>query len=94
MKLYDRKSNDTRDIVISNTHLFDRYDNFKKGWEFNAETKSATDYLNSLSGPNYKFVQTLDNGVLWTENKASFDLLFKIIKGTNFVVDLHLGESE
>ena len=30
MKLYDWKSNDTRDIVISNTHLFDRYDNFKR----------------------------------------------------------------
>tara|TARA_R100001086_G_scaffold236851_2_gene160562 strand:- start:195 stop:461 length:267 start_codon:yes stop_codon:yes gene_type:complete len=88
MKLYDWKSNDTRDMFISYT--------FGHGWEINAESKSATDYVNKLSGPDFKWasVQNIDDGVLYTENKASFDMLFKIIKGTNFVVDLHLGESE
>jgi hypothetical protein len=87
MRLYDWKSGNTRDIVISYT--------FGHGWEINAETRSASGYLNSLSGPDLKWasVQNIDDGVLYTENKDSFDMLFKIIKGTNYVVDLHLGES-
>tara|TARA_R100001443_G_scaffold115734_1_gene134199 strand:+ start:139 stop:366 length:228 start_codon:yes stop_codon:yes gene_type:complete len=69
---------------------------FGQGWEINAESKSATDYVNKLSGPDFKWasVQNIDDGVLYTDNKASFDMLFNIIKGTNYVVDLHLGESE
>ena len=85
MRLYDWKSNDTRDIVIKKTTTFG------EGWEFKAESKSATEYLNRLSGPDLEWasVENYDDGVLWTENKASFDMLFKIIEGTNFVVDLH-----
>jgi len=88
MRLYDWKSSDTRDMFISYT--------FGQGWEINAESKSATDYVNKLSGPDFKWasVQNIDDGVLYTDNKASFDMLFNIIKGTNYVVDLHLGESE
>ncbi|QDP51557.1 MAG: hypothetical protein Unbinned2026contig1000_12 [Prokaryotic dsDNA virus sp.] len=87
MRVYDWKSSDTRDIVVCYT--------FGEGWFFHAETKSATDYLNKLSGPDFKwaFVKNLDDGILTTENKSSFDMIYETLKGTNFVVDLHLGES-
>jgi len=88
MKVYDWKSNDTRDIVII-------HDTSRKCWQFDAETKSASNYFNQLCGPDieWAFVHSYVDG-LYTENQASFDMLFKIIKGTNFVVDLHLGESK
>ena len=88
MRLYDWKSSDTRDIVII-------HNTSGKSWEFNAETKSASNYFDQLCGPNLEWASVhSDDGILYTENKASFDMLFNIIKGTNFVVDLHLGESK
>ena len=87
MRLYDWKSNDTRDIIISHP--------FGESWEFNAETKSASEFFNQLCGPDLEWASVhSDDGVLYTENKPSFDMLFNIIKGTNYVVDLHLGESQ
>ena len=87
MRVYDWKSNDTRDIIISHP--------FENSWSFYAETKSASEYFNQLSGRSLEWASVhSDEGILYTDNKASFDMLFKIIKETNFVVDLHLGESE
>jgi hypothetical protein len=88
MRVYDWKSSDTRDIVIIHNTL-------SEVWGFYAETKSASNYFEQLCGPDLEWASVhSDDGVLYTENKPSFDMLFKIIKETNFVVDLHLGESK